>query len=156
MKYRLLLSLLIFAPTVAGAQSEEALVIGAMEKAMLVRYALVEVNGLGEYELRSAIGILKAKEAAAVAKIVTDPNSASRIRLMCLPKFNVKLVFGDAHGSKVVEGLLCTGCRETLERLNRKQVREFDLTREAQTKLLEALAAGLPAIRSISNEKQEG
>lgn len=155
MKYRLLL-LLFFAPISAVAQSEEELVIAAVGKATLVRYALVEVNGLGEYELRSAIGVLKEKEAAAVAKIVADPNSASRVHLMCIPKFNVKLVFGDADASHVVEMLLCTGCRQTLSWLNRKQVRDFDLTPEAQRKLLDALAVGLPAIRSIPDEKKEG
>jgi len=155
MKFRLIF-LLLFAPIVAAAQSEEELVIAALEKATLVRYALVEVNGLGEYELRSAIGVLKEKDAAAVARIVTDPNSSSRSHLMCIPKFNVKLVFGDAEASQLVEMLLCTGCRQTLSWLNRKQVRDFDLTPEAQRKLLEALAAGLPAIRSVPDAKKEG
>lgn len=151
MKYRLLL-LLFLMPIIAAAQSAEELMDATLKKATLVRYALVEVNALGEYELRSTIGILKGKEAAAVSMIVTDPNSVSRIRLTCLPKFNVKLVFGDADASNVVEMLLCTGCRQTFSRLNRSDVRDFDLTPEAQEKLLDALAVGLPAIRSIPKE----
>jgi hypothetical protein len=154
MKYRLLF-LLFFAPIIVAAQSEEELVAAAVGKATIVRYALVEVNGLGEYELRSAIGVLKEEDAAAIAKIVADPKSVSRLHLKCIPKFNVKIIFGNPRTSDVVEMLLCTGCRQTISWLNRKHSREFDFTSEAQKKLLDALAPALPAIRSIPDEKED-
>lgn len=154
MKFRRLSGLFLFSVMTAFAQSDEELVIAAVEKATLVRFALVEVNGLGEYELRSGIGVLKGKEAAAVAKIVADPKSVNQYHLKCIPNFNVKFVFGDADSANVVEMLLCTGCRQTLSSLNRKQVRDFDFTPEAQQKLLEALGPALPAIRTIPDEKK--